>query len=343
MRSASLALALLPGSILFAREYGPALGAKLPEFQLKDQDGKAQSLKSLLGPKGAIILLYRSADWCPFCKAQLVELEQNRDEFKKLGLGVAAISYDTPAILQHFAARKSIHYPLLSDADSNVIRELGLLNETIGKNTPFYGIPYPGFFILDGNATIMSKYFEDDYRERYTSAGILAQQFGLIKGPASKEVVGRQLSLTATASNSIVAAGQRIILTLDIVLKPNMHVYAPGVEGYIPIDWAMKESDAGAASKVDYPASVKLHLPVIDETVPVYRDRVRFTREVTIGQDAKVRPSLDSAGKLKIEGTLRYQACDDQVCYIPQVLPVEWVLSYADFDRERVPKELQRK
>jgi peroxiredoxin len=32
-------------------------------FELQDQDGKDRALGSLLGPKGAVILFYRSADW----------------------------------------------------------------------------------------------------------------------------------------------------------------------------------------------------------------------------------------------------------------------------------------
>jgi peroxiredoxin len=46
-----------------ARDYGPATGSKMPGFELRDQDGKARSLQSLLGPKGALILFFRSADW----------------------------------------------------------------------------------------------------------------------------------------------------------------------------------------------------------------------------------------------------------------------------------------
>ncbi|HME05520.1 MAG TPA: hypothetical protein VKG25_00665 [Bryobacteraceae bacterium] len=58
-----LALLVLTGSALLAREYGPAEGSKLPAFSLPDQDGKMRSLESVLGPKGALIVFYRSADW----------------------------------------------------------------------------------------------------------------------------------------------------------------------------------------------------------------------------------------------------------------------------------------
>jgi hypothetical protein len=138
-----------------------------------------------------------------------VELERNKPEFDKLGLGAAAISYDSVAVLRAFAERRGIHFPLLSDSDSKLIRGLNLLNEAIPKDQPFFGVPYPGTFILDSKGVIVAKYFEDDYRQRYTSADILAHQFGLIPASAKSEVEGRQLKLTATASNSIVATGQR--------------------------------------------------------------------------------------------------------------------------------------
>jgi hypothetical protein len=247
-------------------------------------------------------------------------------------------------VLHNFAERRGIHFPLLSDPASKVIQELGILNETVPKDNPFFGVPYPGSFVLDAQGVITAKYFEDDFRQRYTSADILARQFGLRPEAARSEVEGKQLKLEASASNVVVGVGQRVLLSLDIEMKPNMHVYAPGVEdNYIPIDWKMKESDAAAAHEVSYPPAEKLHLAAIDETVPVYHDHFRLTREITIGQDAQVRPALDSSGKFTVEGKLRYQACDDRVCYIPQELPLKWTFQYAEADKQRAPVELRRK
>ncbi len=42
---------------------GPQVGATLPDFTLRDQRGEPHSLKSLIGPKGALIVFFRSADW----------------------------------------------------------------------------------------------------------------------------------------------------------------------------------------------------------------------------------------------------------------------------------------
>ena len=42
---------------------GPQVGEQVPDFSLKDQNGKTQSLDSIMGPKGAMLVFVRSADW----------------------------------------------------------------------------------------------------------------------------------------------------------------------------------------------------------------------------------------------------------------------------------------
>ena len=42
---------------------GPEVGSTLPSFEATDQNGRPQNLQSVLGPKGALLVSYRSADW----------------------------------------------------------------------------------------------------------------------------------------------------------------------------------------------------------------------------------------------------------------------------------------
>jgi hypothetical protein len=42
---------------------GPQVGERVPDFSLKDQNGKPWTLQSIMGPKGAMLVFYRSADW----------------------------------------------------------------------------------------------------------------------------------------------------------------------------------------------------------------------------------------------------------------------------------------
>jgi hypothetical protein len=42
---------------------GPTVGARVPDFQLSDQTGVKRSLQSIMGPKGMMLVFFRSADW----------------------------------------------------------------------------------------------------------------------------------------------------------------------------------------------------------------------------------------------------------------------------------------
>jgi hypothetical protein len=86
-----------------------------------------------------------------------------------------------------------------------------------------------------------------------------------------------------------------------------------------------------------------VRLEAIKETAPVFEGAFRLMRDVTIARDAVLKPLLDTDGNLTIEGALKYQACDEKLCYPPETIPVRWILQVEAHDRERAPAELQHK
>ena len=42
---------------------GPQVGERVPDFSLVDQTGKTRNLQSIMGPRGAMLVFVRSADW----------------------------------------------------------------------------------------------------------------------------------------------------------------------------------------------------------------------------------------------------------------------------------------
>jgi hypothetical protein len=42
---------------------GPQVGESVPDFSLPDQTGRTRTLQSIMGPKGAMLVFIRSADW----------------------------------------------------------------------------------------------------------------------------------------------------------------------------------------------------------------------------------------------------------------------------------------
>ena len=245
-------------------------------------EGKIRNFENLKGPKGLLLSFSRSADWCPYCKTQLADLNTQVEEFRKKGINVVALTYDSTEILKTFAARVGIRYTLLSDPESKAIKAFDILNPNGEKGTRYEGIPFPGIYVINEKGTITAKYFDDDYRERFSAASILTREFGS-DGVMKNTVENTQLKLTYSASEATVTPGRRITLVVEVEPKPKMHVYAPGVEHYEAIQWNMPESKAWIAFPATYPKSQLLKLPVIDETVPVYSDRFRLTRDIAIG------------------------------------------------------------
>lgn len=246
-------------------------------------------------------------------------------------------------MLQHFAKRKNIRFPLLSDAGSATIRAFGIFNDSIPSSNPFHGIPHPVTFLTDPKGVVQHKYFEEDYRERQTLAAILAREYNISPAAVRGEPKAKHVKLTTSASTAIVRSGQRILLAVDLELAPTFHVYAPGVEGYKPVAWELTPLPVYRPLDLLMPKSRVLFLEAIDEKVPVYEGKVRLLREITIGNDKAVKSLLGAGTHITIQGTLQYQACNDRLCFPPETVPLEWKLAYESHDRERAPADLRKK
>ncbi len=158
---------------------GIALGDKAPiEMPLADSVGQPTSLAEKMGEKGIVLVLVRSADWCPFCKAQLIRTNDIRGNVTKLGYTLASISYDKPEILAGFVKDKGLGYALLSDQGSKMIGALNLVDPQYPAGNFAYGVPRPTILVLGTDGTVKAKYVTDDYRRRPSNDDVL----GLIKG-----------------------------------------------------------------------------------------------------------------------------------------------------------------
>ena len=102
-----------------------------------------------------------------------MELQEYVSEIESSGVAVTAVLYDSPADLARFTGKHKITFPILSDEGSEAITALGLLNTEMPEGTKYYGVPYPGVFLLDSDNQIVAKYAEKDYRARPLFTDIL--------------------------------------------------------------------------------------------------------------------------------------------------------------------------
>jgi hypothetical protein len=255
-----------------------------------------------------------------------VELQGRVDAIRAQGLGLAAVLYEPPDVLAAFADAHGITFPLLADTGSAVIRRYGILNTSATGQAA--GIPYPGTFILDTKGRVTARFFEKAYQERFTASDILARLGG--PGPGGRTVrtiTGPHLTVRTWPSDEIVAPGERVSVVLDLTPTGGAHVYAPGQEGYLPVAISLDDDPAYNAHPPDYPPAERFYFAPLDEHVRVYSKPFRLVQELTIALSRGMRARAAEAGAtLTIKGTLRYQACDDTVCFLPVKQPLEWTV-----------------
>lgn len=167
------AIALLAGvpAPATAQEFGPAVGATAPDIgTLRDQRNTPRSLSSLMGDNGLVLFFVRSADWCPYCQAQMIELNGSLQAIERRGYKMASISYDSPQILTTFTDRRGIKYTMLSDPKSEIIDRYKLRDPQYQPGSRAYGVPRPVIFVLDKSGTIKAKLYEETYQKRPPAA-----------------------------------------------------------------------------------------------------------------------------------------------------------------------------
>jgi hypothetical protein len=267
-----------------------------------------------------------------------VELQSRYQDITRQGLTLVAISYDAPDTLKKFADSRQITFPMVSDPGSAIIRRYGLLNETMDPKSRFYGVPHPGTFILDANGVVVSRFFEDAYQERYTTAAILAAQ-GVDPDPTTPGGVTastRHLTLKASLSDTVAAPGSRLSLVATVTPRATMHLYAPGKHDYQVVQLTIDPHPLLRVHETTYPPSEIYHFKPLDERVEVYSKAFRLTRDVTVLATPEAQKQLAGMETLTLTGALEYQACDDAICFNPARVPLTFTVTVKPLDR-RLP------
>ncbi|MEM6554893.1 MAG: redoxin domain-containing protein [Pseudomonadota bacterium] len=147
-------------------------GTMAPEFSAVTSAGEAVDLAGISGENGAVVVFSRSLDWCPFCKAQALELETVKADVEAAGWTMNVITYDTPEILAGFAAESELTYTFLSDTDSAMIDAFGLRNTEMKAGSRFDGVPHPAIIYIKADGEVAGVQKEEGFRTRPPTEGI---------------------------------------------------------------------------------------------------------------------------------------------------------------------------
>jgi len=304
-----------------------------------------------------------------YCRGQLVQLQHDLPVLQRAGLGLAAISYDSAAVLREFASRKGISFPLLADHESKVIRAFGVANRRYAAGTlldinteqitespgdiPVYGVAYPSVFVIGPNGALRWRFVSESDELRLTGTAILERSVGAIADESRRLLQNGRVQVAATASNTEAGLGNRLRIGVELKMPPGFHFYGPEVgRGYHGLTWKMDSSSCWYQSDPEYPKPQMRHFAFEEDDLPVYGGAVRVTRELVLKPVlSAAEPSLfrlfqtvclDSSARVKASGVVSFQVCNERQCYPPQSVALEWKFHFVPPDLQRAPPELRR-
>ncbi len=229
---------------------------------------------------------------------------------------VYALSYDEADALRDFRDAHGIGYTLLSDPDSRVIRDFGILNTLIDENDhPWFGIPYPGTYVISTEGTITHKFFDNNLAVRAGPEQLLRAVTGaeLVPAPDTDAVTPEGVQLEVLLEGQTLTPTVQRDLIARFRVPSGRHVYAePAPEGSVAVDLVLDANDAVVQRPIKRPPSVPHKLAGTGESFQVHHERFELRLPITINSGISAQSS-----EVLLTGEVRWQSCDDEVCDIP--------------------------
>lgn len=103
------------------------IGDKMPDFEVKDQDGNVVSSKDLLGKK--TVIYFYPKDNTSGCTAEACNLRDNYEALLARGYNVVGVSKDSSASHKKFAQKYELPFTLLADTSTQMLQAFGAWGE----------------------------------------------------------------------------------------------------------------------------------------------------------------------------------------------------------------------
>ena len=228
--------------------------------------------------------------------------------------------------MRAFSDEYGIEYDLLSDEGSAVIREFGILNSIIDPEGPmaerFYGIPFPGTYVVDGAGVVTEKFFNRHYATRTSAGTILDTALGHVLRHEEAPEADRsdqRARFTAFLSDPALTLEVTSTLYVRIEVEEGFHVYAePLPDGYYPTTVQVEPIGGVEIGEAVYPPTMPMRFDALDVTLPVYEGTVDIAVPVTALAELFAAGDAAAAETVDLNVVVDYQTCSDTVCYLPE-------------------------
>jgi peroxiredoxin len=124
------------------------VGARAPDFTLKDQNNQEVQLSDFRGRKAVLLVFYPLA-FTGTCQGELTEIQENLSEYANEYIQVLTISVDSPYSHKVWAEREGYDFPLLADFWPH-----GAVAQAYGVFHDKAGFANRGTFVIDKDGVV---------------------------------------------------------------------------------------------------------------------------------------------------------------------------------------------
>lgn len=169
-------------------EAAPNTGDKLKDFSLPNHRGEVTSLAELR-KKGPVVVTFYRGGWCPYCNLELRAYQQILPEIKAAGATLVAITPELPDESLTTAEKNELEFEVLTDANSDYAREIGVVFTVSERLRPIYedfgidlekhngkgqfDVPLAATYVVNVDGTIACAVVEADYTVRAEPADVV--------------------------------------------------------------------------------------------------------------------------------------------------------------------------
>ena len=244
--------------------------------------------------------------------------------FNKADIRLYVLSYDSHKAIATFSKTHKITFTMLSDPDSKVIKDFGILNTLIPEDAhPWFGIPFPGAYIVNNKGIITEKIFENIHHARPGPEQLLAAAQG------ERFSVEPTLSPTEDVDVDVAFHGDSLPtgITREIVatirVPEGKHIYSePVPEGLVAASIELDNNPGIVAYTPIQPQTSPLTLTGSDTTLQVYKGNTIL--RLPVAQNGQLIEKTAEGNFVTVSGKVHWQTCDDKECDLPEFVDFEF-------------------
>jgi len=158
---------------LFSGTVGLAVGARAPDFELPDADGRTVQLADFRG-KQAVVLYFYPKDDTPGCTKEACSFRDHYEDFSEAGAEVIGVSSDSGDSHHRFAKKHRLPFLLLSD-QGGVVRKRYGVPATLGL------LPGRVTFVIDREGIVRHA-----FNSQLAAARHVTEALGILRGASTR-------------------------------------------------------------------------------------------------------------------------------------------------------------